>query len=157
MANMSHDAPHLAPWSEVAGALSPSRNYWLNTISPDGSAHVSPVWGAVVDERFHFYTSRRSAKARNLTRDRRAAIHLESAQDVVIVYGRVEDLGEPNAFDQVTAALSEKYNEPGDTDYLPAVDTSYDVLYRLEPERALLWRLADFQTSQRRWSRPESS
>jgi hypothetical protein len=76
---------------------------------------------------------------------------------VVIVYGRVEDLGEPNAFDQVTAALSEKYNEPGDTDYLPAVDTSYDVLYRLEPERALLWRLADFQTSQRRWSRPESS
>jgi hypothetical protein len=157
MASVSDNAPQSVPWPDVAAALSPARNYWLNTISPDGSPHASPVWGVVVSGRFHFYTARTSRKARNLARDNRAAVHLESAQDVVIVYGRVEDLGEPNLTVEVTAALSAKYIESGDADYLPKNDESFDALFRLRPAKALLWHLTDFESSQRRWSNFESS
>ncbi|HVB00919.1 MAG TPA: pyridoxamine 5'-phosphate oxidase family protein [Acidimicrobiales bacterium] len=151
-----NNSPQEVLWSEVIALLSPTRNYWLNTINPDNSPHVSPVWGAVYSERLHFYTSRTTVKARNLTRDSRAVLHLESAEDVVIVHGFTEDLGEPSLSSAVMAALDTKYDEPGDVDYLPRGNQSFDVLYRFEPQTALLWRLADFETSQRRWAATKS-
>jgi hypothetical protein len=49
------------------------------------------------------------------------------------------------------AAFAAKYTAPGDEGYLPGVDPGVDVVYALEPDRALSWRLADFENSQRRW------
>ena len=154
---MPDNVPHIVPWSEVVAALTPSRNYWLNTINPDDSPHVSPVWGAVLNEHLYFYTSRTTVKARNLARDSRAVIHLESAENVVIVHGHAEDLGEPNLSSAVVAVLDTKYDEPGDVDYLPKNNEPFNVLYRFQPQRALLWRLTDFETSQRRWTANKSS
>jgi PPOX class probable F420-dependent enzyme len=152
MKSMPDNSPQAVPWSEVIAALAPARNYWLNTISPDGSPHVSPVWGAVFGEHLYFYTSRSTVKARNLARDGRAALHLENAESVVIIHGRVEDIGEPSLSRAVMHVLDTKYDEPGDADYLPGGNQSFDVLFRFQPQRALLWRLADFETSQRRWA-----
>jgi hypothetical protein len=139
-------------WLDVSMAMAPSRNYWLNTINADSSPHVSAVWGVASDDNFYFFTSRGSIKARNLGRDVRAALHLESAQDVVITYGYVQDLGDPTLLSEVMSALKWKYDQPGDADYLPVNDRSYDVLYRFIATRALLWRLDEFDTTQRRWS-----
>jgi nitroimidazol reductase NimA-like FMN-containing flavoprotein (pyridoxamine 5'-phosphate oxidase superfamily) len=153
---MPDDGPKVASWSEVTAELAPSRNYWLNTINRDNSPHPSPVWGVVLGEHLYFYTSRITVKARNLARDARAAVHLESAENVVIVHGRAVDLGEPSRSSEVLNALSEKYDEPGDGDYLPSSNESFDVLYRFEAHKALLWRLADFDSSQRRWAAPRA-
>jgi hypothetical protein len=90
-------------------------------------------------------------KARNLARDDRAVVHLESAEDALIVHGRFEDLGRPQQAGSVLRALDAEYDAPGDTQYLPSADPSFDVLYRLHPVRALLWSLADYAGSQRRW------
>jgi hypothetical protein len=49
---------------------------------------------------------RSTVKARNLAADPRVVIHLESAEDVLIVRGVVEDLGPPAAVPQVVAALA---------------------------------------------------
>lgn len=156
MTNMTNRTPHLVPWPEIAAVLAPSRNHWLITINPDGSPHVSPVWGTVQRDSFYFYTSRTSVKARNLARDDRSVIHLESADDVVIIHGRAEDRGEPQLSGDVMAALDAKYVQPGDADYLPSKDESYDVLFRFRPQKALLWQLADFEASQGRWTSAES-
>jgi hypothetical protein len=153
---MSDNSPQEVPWSEVIAVLAPARNYWLNTINPDDSPHVSPVWGAVFGEHLYFYTSRATVKARNLARDSRAVLHLESAENVVIIHGHAEDLGEPSLSSAVMAVLDTKYDEPGDVDYLPRGNQSFDVLYRFQPRKALLWRLADFETSQRRWAATKS-
>lgn len=153
---MSSEQFTATTWSAVIGELARPRNYWLNTINRDNSPHPSPVWGVTLDEHLYFYTSRITVKARNLTRDARAAIHLESAEDVVIVHGLAVDLGVPSLSNEVMNALRAKYDEPGDSDYLPLSDASYDVLFRFDAHRALLWRLADFDSSQRRWTAPST-
>ncbi len=137
-------------WSEVVARLDASRNYWLTTVDAGGAPHAVPVWGVVVAGALHLYASRTSAKARHVSRDPRVALHLESAEDVVIVDGRLEDLGQPTAHREVMTALDAKY--PNELAYLPSHDDYYDALYRLVPARARSWALADFDGSQRRWS-----
>ncbi len=139
-------------WAEVATRLAPARNYWLGTTTADGAPHAAPVWGVVVDDQFYIYSERRTAKAKHLVRDPRIVVHLESAEHVVIVYGRLIDVGRPMDVPGVVEALSVKYDSAGDDQYLPSTDDAFDVLYRLQHERALLWELSDYEGSQRRWS-----
>jgi hypothetical protein len=73
---------------------------------------------------------------------------------VLIVEGRLRDLGRPEDSPDVVSAFAAKYPAPDDQAYLPGVDPSVDALYALEPDRALTWRLADFENSQQRWSAP---
>jgi Pyridoxamine 5'-phosphate oxidase len=139
-------------WAEVATRLASARNYWLGTTAPGGAPHAAPVWGVVVDEQFYIYSERRTAKARHLVQEPRVVVHLESAEHVLIVHGRMIDMGQPFEVPEVVDALSVKYNAPDDQPYLPSTDDAFDVLYLLQPQRALLWELSDYDASQRRWS-----
>jgi nitroimidazol reductase NimA-like FMN-containing flavoprotein (pyridoxamine 5'-phosphate oxidase superfamily) len=140
-----------ASWAEVAERLAPARSYWLGTSDPDGAPHAVPVWGAVVDEDLYFFSERRTAKARYIAANPQVVVHLESAEDVVIVYGRLEDVGVPQQHPDVLRALEAKYSSPEDAQYLPKADPDFDVLWLFRPQRAMLWRLDDFDTSQARW------
>lgn len=142
-----------AAWSDIAKRLSYARNYWLATTDLAGAPHVTPVWGAVVAETLYLYSTRTSVKARNLERDCRAAVHLESGDSVCIVHGDVVDDGHPSRHPQIVEALASKYDQPSDQDYLPSSDPSFDVLYELRPRRAMLWSLEDYEGSQLRWVR----
>jgi general stress protein 26 len=143
-------AEHL-DWAQVADRLRSARNYWLGTTSADGSPHAAPVWGVMVDGTLFLYSLRRTAKARNIARDHRVVVHLESADDVVIVHGTLRDLGRPADRPDVLIALDAKYDSPQDAPYLPSSDPSFDVLWALAPIRAMLWRQADWEGSQARW------
>jgi hypothetical protein len=149
---MATDAEGDMDWAEIATRLAPARNYWLGTTTASRAPHVAPVWGVVVDGQFYMYSERRTAKAENIVRDPRIVVHLESAEHVVIVYGRMIDMGRPMDVPAVVSALKVKYDAPGDDQYLPSADEDFDVLYLLQPERALLWELLDYNGSQRRWS-----
>lgn len=138
-------------WSDVSERLAPARSYWLVTVSASGAPHAVPVWGVVVRKDLYVYTERRTVKARNLAANPRVVVHLESAEDVVIVHGRVDDLGHPSATGDVMAALATKYPEPEDAQYLPTESPDFDVLYVIRAERAMAWRLNDYAASQRRW------
>jgi hypothetical protein len=140
-------------WAEIAERLSVPRQYWLSTTTPAGAPHASPVWGAVTEETLYFYSQRNTVKARNLAADPRAIVHLESGEDVLIVYGLLDDVGTPAEFPCVVAALAAKYTRPEDQQYLPSNDPDFDVVYALRPQSAMAWRLDDFSASQRRWSR----
>jgi len=140
------------PWSEVAERLAPARTYWLCTTTPSGAPHAAPVWGVVVDETLYLYSERSTVKARNLAADPRVVLHLESGEDVVIVRGSAEDLGTPAQAGHVVAALSAKYTDPEDRPFLPDADPAFDVIYAIRPRSAMLWRLADYEASQRRWT-----
>ena len=58
----------------------------------------------VVGQTLHLYSERRAVKARNIAADPRVVVHLESADDVVIVRGAAEDLGMPADVPEVVAA-----------------------------------------------------
>jgi hypothetical protein len=138
-------------WSEVAGRLAPSRQYWLHTTNRRGAPDASPVWAVVLADRLYVYSARSTVKARNLALDSRALVHLESGADVVIVHGRLVDLGHPARTPAVVDAFATKYDRPDEQPYLPSNDPSFDVLYVLRPQRALVWTLPDSEGSTRRW------
>ena len=82
---------------EIADRLAPSRNYWLGTCDPErGSARSAGAEGArAFGTTVYLYTARGTVKARHVAANPEVVVHLESAEDVVIVNGTVEDLG-PN-------------------------------------------------------------
>ena len=139
-------------WPEVAARISAARSYWLCTTMPSGAPHAAPVWGVVRNHTLYLYGERRTVKARNLAADPRVVLHLESAEDVVIVRGTAEDLGTPAQVPEVVMALSAKYAGEGDRQYLPDADPDFDIVYAIRPQSAMMWRLADYQGSQRRWT-----
>jgi len=95
-------------WAEVALRLAQARSYWIVTHRPDGRPHAAPVWGVWLDGRVCFSTSPSSVKARNLAADPRVTVHLESADNVVILDGTAE---------------------PVDGDYLRRADAAYAAKY----------------------------
>ena len=147
--------PHAGPtWSAIAARLASARNYWLGTSNPDGSPHATPVWGVVLHDCLYIYSERATVKARNLALDSRAVVHLESGEEVVIVQGHLDDIGLPGDNPGVVEALSSKYDAAEDARYLPSHDESFDVLYLLRPEKALLWSLSNYDSTQQRWVAP---
>jgi hypothetical protein len=128
----------------------------MTTSSPSGAPHAAPVWGVVMGSDLHLYSERRTAKARHVAVDPRVVVHLESAEDVVIVHGSLEDVGSPGDNPEVVAALDAKYPDGADAAYLPSADPDFDVVWVLRPRRALMWRLPHFEESQARWTLPGS-
>ena len=139
-------------WPEVAARLAAARTYWLSTTVPGGAPHAAPVWGLVIESTLYLYSERRTRKARNLAVDPRLVVHLESGDDVVIVHGTAEDLGHPAQVPDVVTALAAKYTSQADQRYLPDADPDFDVIYAVRPRSAMMWRLADYEASQRRWT-----
>jgi nitroimidazol reductase NimA-like FMN-containing flavoprotein (pyridoxamine 5'-phosphate oxidase superfamily) len=116
-------------WQWARERLAEARNYWICTTSPDGAPHAMPVWGAWVDEAICFGTSPASRKARNLERDPRVVVHLESGDEAVIVEGRADTLPS-ELFDAVAAEFERKY------DWRPEGDGGF---YLVRPARAYAW------------------
>jgi nitroimidazol reductase NimA-like FMN-containing flavoprotein (pyridoxamine 5'-phosphate oxidase superfamily) len=139
-------------WPEIVARLAAARSYWLCTTTPSGAPHAAPVWGVVSGGTLYLYSERRTVKARNLAADPRLVLHLESAEDVVIVRGTAQDVGTPARVPEVVAALSAKYASDADRQYLPDADPGFDVVYAVRPQSAMTWRLADYEGSQRRWA-----
>jgi hypothetical protein len=106
----------------------------------------------VVEQRLYIYTERSTVKARNLERNPRVSVHLESGAEVLIVHGQLADRGRPGSSASVVAAFAAKYDQDWEQPFLPHNDPAFDVLYALQPARALMWTLPDSAASTRRWT-----
>ena len=77
----------LLPWSHVTERMTSAVHYWVCTVSPDGQPHATPVDGLWLDDRLYFGGSRQTRRNRNLVENQAVCIHLESADDVLILHG----------------------------------------------------------------------
>jgi hypothetical protein len=125
----------MLPWAWAEERLAASHNYWIATVGP----HASPVWGLWRDGTFLFSCGARSRKARDLARDPRLVVHLESGDEVVIVEG----VAEPVA---ATEADVEEYERK--YAYRPDPGEGW---YRVDPQRVLAWREQDYPGSATRF------
>jgi hypothetical protein len=132
------DPDGMLPWAWADERLAASRNYWLATAGP----HASPVWGLWRDCELHFRSGARSRKARDLARDPRLVVHLESGDDVVIVEGAAESTV---ATENDVEEYERKY------DFRPEAGEGW---YRVRPHRALAWREVDYPRSATRFDFP---
>ncbi len=123
----------LLPWSHAAHRLERAPNYWLVTTRPDGRPHATPVWGVWIDDSLYFDGPPTTRWARNLAEHPEASVHLESAEDVVILEGVVEDLvTDAGAGTRIVEAWTAKYGR-----LLPKPTT--EGVFRLRPRTARAW------------------
>jgi hypothetical protein len=133
-------------WNHAEERLQSARNYWIATTRPDGRPHAAPVWGVWLEGALYFGTGRRSVKGRNLAHSPELVVHLESADDLVILEGKVEEVRDRGAFDAIDVAYRAKYGmgvtEAGDNGA---------VWYVVRPRKAHAWLESDFLNTATRW------
>lgn len=132
----------LLAFSFAEQRLKKAHNYWICTTREDGRAHAVPVWGVWLEGAFWFSTDPSSTKAKNLARDPRLVVHLESGDEAVIVDGKAEARELTKALD---AAYARKYKL-----HLIGFPTPM-VIYRVAPTVIQAWREKDFSKSATRW------
>jgi pyridoxine/pyridoxamine 5'-phosphate oxidase len=129
---ISEDPGGMLDWAWVEERLASSRNYWITTTNADGAPAAAPVWGVWFGGAVYFGTNPSSRKGRNLARDPRVLIHLESGDEVVILQGEIERETLPQG---ALDAYAAKY------DYRPTVTEGW---FALRPRRALAWVERDY-------------
>ncbi len=124
----------LLTWSVVRECLVAARNYWVATASSDGIPHAMPVWGVWLDDRFLFSTGPRTRKARNVTENPFAVVHLESGSELVIVEGTVRQSSDARTISDFLAAYNPKYSWNFTAD-----DFRSGGLFEVRPQKAFAW------------------
>lgn len=136
---------HILPWSFASARLEEAQNYWLATVRPAGTPHVTPIWGVWHDGALYFTGIPTATWAKNIARNPGATIHLESGSEVVIAEGWVEDI--PSIVDTTIADVivrrwTEKYQR-----LVP--DPIVDGMYCLHAHVVRGW--STFPTDATRW------
>lgn len=144
----------LLPWSWAEQRLKKSHNYWITTVTPDGSSrrvspHTMVVWGLWQDGRFLFSTGSKSRKARNLAENPNCIVCTEHAHEAVIVEG-VAEIADVAARRKLIPAYERKYK-------FDLSSMKDDLLSMKEPVYAIrprvvfaLWE-KHFQSKSTRW------
>jgi PPOX class probable F420-dependent enzyme len=140
---ISESTEGMLSWNWAVERLEVARNYWIGTARSDGSPHAAPVWGLWIGDAVLFSTSPDSRKGRNLARDPRVVVHLESGDEVVILEGEVErvalDEGGANAYE----AKYDVRPDPGSPDGL---------WYAVHPRVAFAWLESDYPRTATRFA-----
>lgn len=122
----------LLPWSHVTAKLTAARNYWIATTRPDGRPHAVPVWGVFVEGTLYFGGGAHTRWSRNLDQNPGVVVHLENAEDVVIVEGTVDKLTQETADPALLVRLDDAYQAKYDIRHGTPV-------WRLRPALAFAW------------------
>ncbi len=137
------DADGMLGWPWAVERLEAARNYWIGTTREDGAPHAAPVWGLWFEDAVLFGTAQGSVKGRNLARDPRVTVHLESGDEVVIVEGQAEPVG---VDERVADAYEAKY------DFRPDPGEVGSGWYRVQPRVAFAWLERDYPQTVTRFS-----
>jgi PPOX class probable F420-dependent enzyme len=139
---ITRDAGGQLPWVRASERLAEGRSYWICTVRPDGSPHAMPVWGIWIEETLWFSSSPDSRKARNLRRDPRVSVHLDSGDDVVLLEGVVEA-------SQIDARLADAYQAK--YGFRPDPDDPNGLWFSLRPRVAYAWLERDYPETATRY------
>jgi nitroimidazol reductase NimA-like FMN-containing flavoprotein (pyridoxamine 5'-phosphate oxidase superfamily) len=104
-------------WAHVEERLSAARIYWIVTVGPGGRPRIRPVDGMYVDGVLYVGGSPKARWVGELAANPHVSVHLDGADDVVIVDGEAEILrgaGDGLA-NRLAAASKAKYPEYGMT------------------------------------------
>jgi hypothetical protein len=137
---ISEESAGLLDWSWAVERLTKSRNYWIVTAGADGRPLAAPVWGLWLEEALVFGTSPESRKGKNLVRDPRVVVHLESGDEVVILEGSIERASIDHRIADVYKAKYDFRPEPGEG------------WFWLRPSVALAWLENDYSKTATRFT-----
>jgi nitroimidazol reductase NimA-like FMN-containing flavoprotein (pyridoxamine 5'-phosphate oxidase superfamily) len=101
----------LRTWRQIDQRLRDATHYWISTVDPRGRPHATPVDGIWMDGLLYFGGDAGTQRQRNLRSNAAVCVHLESADDVVIVHGVATTLTNVDLAlaKRLSAASKEKY------------------------------------------------
>lgn len=134
----------------VRRRLAHSHSYWVCSTRPDGRPHAMPVWGVWVADRFYFGTSPTTVKARNLLARPDVVLHLESAEDLVVVEG-VAEQATAEELVAADAAYAAKYVLPR-TGEEARLQGEGPGLFAVRPVTMHTWVEQAFEETMTRWT-----
>ena len=137
----------LLPWSWAVERLTASHDYWIATTWPDGRPHVTPVWGAWVDDAVWFSCGPNSRKARNLARDPRCSITTDKPSEPVVLDAVVELIPGRETAQRFAEISTAKYEIEYSVDFFAA-----NALFAARPTSAFGLDEADFNGSPTKWT-----
>lgn len=103
----------MASLSELVRERVAAPNFWyVATVHPDGSPHVSPMWVDVEGDYILFNTAVGRVKEENLRRDPRvslSSVDVDNPYDRIVIHGRVVEFVEGDEADRCMDRLAKKY------------------------------------------------
>jgi len=131
---------------EIREFIEQSRIATMATIGPSGTPHLIAMWYAVIDGVIWFETKGKSQKVKNLRRDDRITISIESGHTYdqlrgVSIEGRAVIIDDPAVLWPVGVSVWERYNGPYSEDVKPFVEMMLNnrVAVRVDVERIRTW------------------
>jgi nitroimidazol reductase NimA-like FMN-containing flavoprotein (pyridoxamine 5'-phosphate oxidase superfamily) len=123
-------------WTHIDQRLRDATHYWVSTVDLHGRPHATPVDGIWMDGLLYFGGDPATQRQRNLRRNAAVCIHLESADDVVIVHGMATTLTNVDLAlaKRLSAASKKKYGYGPTPEMYQASAISV-----LRPEVAFAW------------------
>ena len=79
-------------WAFVAEQMHSARFYWISTVNRKWQPHAVPLWGIWYENRVHLEGSPKTAWAKNAIGNPDVAVHLPSAEQVVLIEGKAQFL-----------------------------------------------------------------
>ncbi len=135
-------------WSYVTQRLEQARHYWVATTRPDGRPHVVAVWGVWIDDAFYFGGAPTTRWVRNVGTHPSVALHLEDAEQVIIVEGKVKGcVPDSHLATRLATASAAKYAVLSDS------SEATEGILCLRPQLVLAW--THFPDDATRWRFPE--
>ena len=138
----------LLSWEWVDEKMTKANNYWICSVRPDGKPHAVPVSGIWLDGRLYYGGDRKARRTRNLALNPHASLHLESADDVVLLEGIVEDVTDQEELHRVAHALGAKFNSEV---MIELSLNPLNVIQKLKPQVVLAWIEKDYSNTATRW------
>jgi hypothetical protein len=125
-------------WAHVIERLTTAEAYWLGTVTPSHRPHVVPIWGCFVGDDLYLETGdAETVKNRNLRANNNVFVHLDDANDAVLIRGTAVEVKPSRELGEgLAAGMHGKYSG-----YDPAPH-SWDAggMWRIEPETVLAWK-----------------
>lgn len=142
-------APTAPTWPEVEARLTAAKNYWVVTAAADGRPCPRPLWGLWTGAGLVFTVLRPTRTARNLAVNPHATVHLESAEQVLIMEGSVTEISIDSVGDFFGDWLAKYASEGAGASDGADLDR---MIYRLTPRVAHTWTLNQFPSDAIRWT-----
>jgi len=96
-------------FTQAPGTGGPDRHtFWLATINPDGSPHLTGIGALFVDDAFWFETGERTRKARNVARDPRCTLSISADEFDLVVEGDAQQVTDPETVARMAARWAEE-------------------------------------------------
>lgn len=109
---LTAEATTVIPWPEAQARLELASSYWIATVRSDGRPHVRPVLAVWVDGSLFSSTGPTTQKGRNLARDSRCAITVDSEGLDLVVEGHAVKVNDEAKLKLVAEAYASKYEWP---------------------------------------------